>query len=90
MVSQKASNILPFIVGYITWIHPRIVWVKTHVPGFQEMPGPPQMDHPISYPGANTNYPGPIQLSLRAHLKKVPIRLNSYEKILSLIGMDQG
>jgi hypothetical protein len=47
------------------------------------------MNHSTSYPGANTNYPGPIQLSLGAHLKKVPIRLNSYEKILSLTGMDQ-
>jgi hypothetical protein len=47
------------------------------------------MDHPINYPGANTNHPGATELSLGAHLKKVP-RLNSYEKILSLIGMDQG
>ena len=54
-----------------------------HKLGCQAMPGPTQIDHPISYPG-------PMQLSLRAHLKKVPIRLNSYEKILSLIGMDQG
>jgi hypothetical protein len=44
------------------------------------------MDHPINYPGANTNYPGATQLSLGAHLKKVSIRLNSYEKILSPIG----
>ena len=62
----------------------------SHKPGCQAMPGPPQMYHLISYPGANTNYPGPIQLSLGAHLKKGPIKLNSYEKILSLIGMDQG
>jgi hypothetical protein len=61
-----------------------------HKLGCQAMPGPSQMDHPISYPGEKTNYPGPIQLSLGAQLKKVPIRLNSYEKILSLIGMDQG
>ena len=61
-----------------------------HKLGCQTMPGCPQIDHPISYPGTNTNYPGPIQLSLEAHLKKAPIRLNSYEKILSLIGMDQG
>jgi hypothetical protein len=54
------------------------------------MPGPPQMDHPIDYPGANTNHPGATELSLGAHLKKVPIRLNSYEKILSLTGTDQG
>ena len=58
--------------------------------GCHAMPGHPQMDHPMSYPGANTNYSGPIQLSLGAHLKKVFIRLNSYEKILSLIGIDQG
>ena len=53
-----------------------------HKPGCQAMPGPHQMDHPITYPG-------PIQLFLGAHLKKVPIRLNSYEKILSLISIDQ-
>ena len=47
------------------------------------------MDH-LSYSGANTNYSGAIQLSLRAHFKKVPIQLNSCEKILSLIGINQG
>jgi hypothetical protein len=48
------------------------------------------MDHPINYPGANTNNPGAKELSLGAHVKNLPIRLNAYEKILSLIGMDQG
>ena len=51
---------------------------------------PSQMNHPISYHWANTNYPEPIQLSLDVHLKKVPIKLNLYEKILNLIGINQG
>jgi len=42
-----------------------------------------QKDHPRFCPGANTFAPGTPP-------RKMPIRLNSYEKILSLIGSDQG
>jgi hypothetical protein len=63
---------------------PRTSWISHINWAVKPCQDPPQMDHPMSYPGPNTNYPGPIQLSLGAHLKNVPIRLNSYEKILSL------
>ena len=74
LVVQTQCCFLNTIMGTIMYMH-------------SPCQDPPQMDHLISYPGANTNYTGLIQLSLGAHLKNVLIRLNSYEKILSLIGM---
>ena len=64
--------------------------------------GPPQTVHPRSHfeistvgpginaigPGINAIGPGTNTIDPGSPYKKMPIRLNSYEKILSLIGYD--
>jgi hypothetical protein len=48
------------------------------------------MDHPMNNPGANTRYSEANTIVPERASKKMPIRLYSYEKILSLIQSDQG
>ena len=83
LVVRTQSCFLSTIMGTIRYVHYQYLefWGKLFW-SLLYPAGPPQIVHLISYPGANTNYPGPIQLSLGAQLRKVPIRLNSYEKIL--------
>jgi len=65
-------------------------WDTSHVES-------PQTAHPRSCPGTNitdpgTNKigPGTSTIDPGSPYRKIPIRLNVYEKLLSLIGLDQG
>jgi hypothetical protein len=48
------------------------------------------MDYTVDYHGTNTSYPGTNTIIPGSPYSKMPIRLDSYEKILSLIGSDLG
>jgi hypothetical protein len=48
------------------------------------------MNHPMDFPEQTQVYPGADTIVPGSPYKKIPIRLNADEKLLSLIGFDLG